>query len=202
MEIRRYLNKVILLLTASDIFTWGPISMVTPLIGIFLSERFGQKTIFYVGMGTALYFLSRAIFQIPIGLISDKIKHDSDEIGILVMGCFLMGLMYMLIPFVREPWEYFVLMVLEGLGASMNLNSWRKLFAANVDKNHSGIGYGFYETVMSLSTAVISIIGGYYSSLSNDVFAIVLVVIGFTIIIGGIISGVIITIRTRKSVNI
>ena len=202
MKVREYINKVIVFLTVSDIFVWGTIAMVTPLVGIFLSEKFGTKTILYVGIATAIYFLARAIFQIPIGIISDRVKHDTDEIIILVIGCFMMGLMYILIPFINEPWEYFLIMGIEGLGASMNLNSWRKLFARNLDKNHEGVGYGFYETIMSTATAIISIVGGYFSSLSNTIFAIVLVVIGSAIISGGILCGFIITFKNRKSKNI
>jgi MFS family permease len=176
--------------------------MATPLIGIFLQDQFKEKTVFYVGIATAIYFLSRSVFQIPVGLLSDKIKHDKDEIIILMLGCFIMGLMYILIPFIREPWEYFLIMAFEGLGASMNLNTWRKLFARNLDKSHEGVGYGFYETIMSICTAIISIVGGYFSSISNSVFAIVLVVIGGAIIFGGLFGGLIISIHNRKSKNI
>jgi MFS family permease len=176
--------------------------MGTPLIGIFLSSKFGDQTILYVGIATACYFITRAIFQIPIGLISDRIRHDKDEIFILFLGCFIMGIGYMLIPFIAEPWHYFVIMSGIGLGASMNLNAWRKLFASNLDKSHEGVGYGFYETIMSVSTAVISLVGGYFSSISHESFAIVLIVIGISIIFGGVISASIIKIKSRKSKNI
>lgn len=202
MKVREYINRVIVLLSFSDIFVWGTIAMVTPIIGIFLSSKFGDQTVLYVGIATACYFLARAIFQIPIGLISDKIKKDKDEIVILFLGCFIMGIVYVLIPFITAPWEYFVLMSIEGLGASMNLNAWRKLFASNLDKGHEGVGYGFYETIMSLSTAAISLIGGYFSSLSHESFKIVLICIGLAIIFGGVISGSIINIKKRKSKNI
>ena len=186
----------------SDIFTWGTIAMASPLIGIYLSNKFGDQTIWYVGVATACYFITRAIFQIPIGLISDKIHHDNDEIIILFLGCFTMGIGYILIPFITLPWQYFLLMSFIGLGSSMNLNSWRKLFASNLDKRHEGVGYGFYETIMSVSTAIISLIGGYFSSLSNSAFEIVLVTIGIAIIFGGLLSGSILLIKDRKSRNV
>ena len=176
--------------------------MGTPLIGIFLSQRFGSQTIFYVGVATSCYFISRALFQIPIGMISDKIHHDNDEIIILFLGCFIMGIVYILIPFITESWQYFLLMSVEGFGASMNLNSWRKLFASNLDRKHEGVGYGFYETIMSFATALISLIGGYFSSLSNAAFEIVLISIGLAIIVGGLVSGSILFIKDRKSKNI
>jgi MFS family permease len=201
VKIKEYINRVIFFLTISDIFTWGTIAMGTPLIGIFLSTKFGDQTILYVGIATACYFISRAIVQIPIGLISDKIHRDNDEIIILFLGCFIMGIGYILIPFITEPWQYFLIMSIIGLGASMNLNSWRKLFARNLDRNHEGVGYGFYETIMSLSTAIISLIGGYFSSLSNVAFEIVLITIGIAIIFGGLLSGSILKVKNRKSKN-
>ena len=202
MKINEYINKVIFYLTVSDIFTWGTIAMGTPLIGLFLSKKFGDQTILYIGIATACYYIVRGIVQIPIGMLSDKIRHDTDEIVILFLGCFIMGIGYILIPFISTPWQYFLTMGFIGLGSSMNLNSWRKLFASNLDRKHEGVGYGFYETIMSFSTAIISLLGGYFSSLNTTAFEIVLITIGIGIILGGFIGAGMIFVKNRKSKNV
>lgn len=202
MKIREYINRIIFFLTVSDIFTWGTIAIITPFMAIFLSQKFGDQTIFYVGVATSCYYISRAVFQIPIGIFSDKLHHDKDEIIILSLGCFIMGIGYILIPFIYEPWQYFLIMAFIGFGASMNLNSWRKLFSANLDRKHEGVGFGFYETIMSFATAIICIVGGYFSSLSYMAFEIVLIVFGVAIILGGLVSGSIFFMKNRKSKNL
>ena len=77
-------NKVVLFLTMADVFVWGPFFIISALSGIYLSQKLGTGTIEFVGVGTAIYFLTRAITQLPIGYITDKIKKDKDEIFLLI----------------------------------------------------------------------------------------------------------------------
>ena len=81
-------------------------------------------------IGTAIYFLTRAITQLPIGYITDKIKKDKDEIIILIAGIILMGFPYILYPLISTPMHYYILQFVFGLGVSLNIVNWRKLFAA------------------------------------------------------------------------
>ena len=74
----------------------------------------------------------------PIGKITDKIKSDSDEILFLLIGAILMGLPFIVYPFISIPVHYYILQFVFGLGVSFNLTNWRKLFALNVDKNREG----------------------------------------------------------------
>ena len=77
------LNRVIVYLTASDVFTWGLVYVVTALNGLYLAESVGlneNDVVRFVGIGTALYSLSNGLLQIPIGLAVDKIKGTKDEI--------------------------------------------------------------------------------------------------------------------------
>lgn len=181
-------NKVIFLLTLSDILVWGTSSIASPLLAIYLSGKFGGNTVEYIGIGTAIYFAVRSIVQLPIGMLTDRIKHDKDEIFFLMLGCILMGIPYLLYSLVTEANQYYVLMGLGGLGASMNLNNWRKLFAKNLDKNKEGYQYGIYETVMSISTAVFGLLGGYFGNLSPQIFEAVITSVGFFVFSGGIIA--------------
>jgi hypothetical protein len=81
----------------------------------------------------------------------------------------------------------------------MNLNNWRKLFAKNLDNNHEGIGYGVYETIMSVSTAVFSLLGGHLSNMSPEIFEMVITSVGFFILLGGIISGLLIFVKRKTA---
>ena len=128
----------------------------------------------------------RAIFQVPIGYMVDKTKQDFDEIWSLGVGCVLIGLSFVVFPFTTTAVEYYLLMGLAGIGASFNLIGWRKLFAKNLDKDKEGREYALYETVMSLCTAVFSLIGGEFSSISHDIFRGFFLVVGLITIIGGI----------------
>lgn len=192
---------MIMILTLSDILVWGAYSIGIPLVAIFLHSKFGSLTVEYIGIGTAVYYLLRGLTQLPVGMLTDKIKSDRDEIAILVLGCFLIAVPFFFYPSVTEPWQYYILQAINGLGASFNLNNWRKLFARNLEKNHEGLEYGLYETLMSLTTAVFGVVGGYVSSISAESFEIVIYSIGFLISVGGLATVTSYLVK-RKSKNI
>jgi MFS family permease len=108
-------NKVILLLTFSDVFVWGSYTIISVLAGIYLSEKFGVETIKFLGIGTSIYLFTRSIFQIPIGLINDKYKNDKDEIILLIIGIFLMGTPFLFYPVISQPYQYFLLQFIFGI---------------------------------------------------------------------------------------
>lgn len=105
------------------------------------------------------------MFQIPFGIMTDRIKRQNDEALLLGVGNMLMGF-----PF--------------GLGTAMNLIAWRKLFALNLDRDREGKEYGVYGVVMSLSIAVFSSIAGLIANVSSQLFDVVMVCTGTVMIIG------------------
>lgn len=192
-------NKVILLLTLSDTFTWGPFIIIANLSGLYLSTKLGADTVSFIGIGTGVYFLTRAAFQMPIGLLTDKIDNDKDEIILLLLGIILMGIPFLFYPLITEPFQYFVLQFIFGLGVSFNLPNWRKLFAINLDKGKEGFLYGFYETVISISTALFSALIGFVANLGDIYFDIVMRSVGIIMIISSICVLFILKVKERKS---
>jgi MFS family permease len=179
-------NKVVLFLTMSDVFVWGPFFIISALSGIYLSNKLGTGSIEFVGIGTAIYFLTRAITQLPIGYITDKIKKDKDEIIILIAGIILMGFPYILYPLISTPMHYYILQFVFGLGVSLNIANWRKLFAMNIDSGREGRQYSFYETIVSLSTVILSVAVGLIANMGDMYFDLVMIASGILMMAGSI----------------
>ena len=196
------INRVISFLTLSDVFSWSSFAVINALVGLYLANRFGQDAIKFIGIGIGINTLTRGIFEIPIGMLTDRVKRDRDEIWLLFLGCFLMGLTYVLLPTIIDPSGYFALMFLFGLGSALNLNTWRKLFAKNVDKNKEGTQYGVYDTIIAFTAAIISFISGYISSLNPEYFPYVIFFLGILIMTGGLAALGIFTVDRRKSFSV
>ncbi len=195
-------NKVIALLTTSDIFTWGLFLVTTTISGLYLVEKLKLdegEIVKIVGIGAGMYSIVKGILQIPIGVISDKIKSDTDDILFLFFGNLLMGLPFIFYPNISEIYMYYILQGVLGFGSAMNLVNWRKLFAKNLDTNKEGLQYGTYDAVMSLSVAVFSIIAGSIASLSPESFDKVMLGIGILMMSSGIWALLIIRVTGRKS---
>lgn len=189
-------NKVVLFLTFSDMFTWGPFYVISTLAGIYLSKKLGTGTIEFIGIGTAIYFFTRALTQIPIGYINDKIKKDKDEIYMLIAGIILMGFPYILYPMISSPVHFYVLQMVFGLGVSLNLANWRKLFAMNIEAGREGREYAFYETLISLSTVILSVTMGLIANISDMYFDLVMIGSGLLMMSGSI--WVVFTLKLEK----
>jgi MFS family permease len=189
-------NKIVLLLTLADVCTWGPFYVISALSGIYLSNKLGVGSIEFVGIGTAIYFLTRAITQIPIGYITDKIKKDKDEIYMLIAGIILMGFPYILYPLISNPFHYYGLQFIFGLGVSLNLTNWRKLFALNIDTGREGRDYAFYETLISITTVILSVVMGLIANIGDIYFDWVMVGSGLLMMAGSI--WVIFTLKVEK----
>ncbi|MCD4811165.1 MFS transporter [bacterium] len=193
------INKVILLLTISDVFSWGPLIIISSLSGIYLAQKLGNDAVEFVGIGTGIYYITRALFQIPVGTLTDKLKNDKDEIAILVMGTLLMGLPFTLYPSITQAYQYYILQFIFGLGVSLNVVNWRKLFALNVGKGSEGREYAFYDTILSLSTAIISIVIGLIANMGDTHFNIVLIGSGIIMMLASIWVLLITKVNGRKS---
>ena len=83
------INKVVVLLTVSDVFTWGLFLIITALVGLYLQDRFESNIEQVIGIGIALNYMTKTLTEIPIGKISDKIKNDKDD---SIVPCILQAL--------------------------------------------------------------------------------------------------------------
>ena len=185
----------------SDTFTWGTFIIIANLAGIYLSTKLGEDTVSFVGIGTGIYFLTRAILQMPIGALTDKLKDDADEIILLCIGTILMGLPFIFYPLITSAYQYYVLQFIFGLGVSLNLPNWRKLFALNLDQGKEGFQYGFYETVISISTAIFSAVVGYIANLGDLYFDLSMRGVGIIMMLASVWILLIFKVKGRKSNN-
>jgi MFS family permease len=179
-------NRVALLLTLADVFTWAPLFIVSALSGIYLSDKLGKNTIEFVGIGMGISYITRAIFQLPVGQLTDKLKNDRDEIYILALGVTLAGLSFTLYPLINETWHYYVLQFLFGLGISLDIVNWRKLFAINVTKGMEGKEYAVYDTSVSTATAIFAVISGIVANLGDQYFDFVMLGAGVLMMMSSI----------------
>jgi hypothetical protein len=93
-----------------------------------------------------------------------------------------MGLSVVLLTQINSEYHYYFLQFIFGLGASLNIVDWRKIFAKNLDKGREGLEYAIYDTAMSLSIAAMSILSGSIASISFDYFTLVIATLGILMI--------------------
>jgi len=175
IEIKKMLiNRIIWYLTLSDIFSWGFFSVLSSIIGIYLAEKFDGKALTFIGIGLATYYFFRGISQIPLSKITDGIKGEKDDAIFLIIGNILLGAPFLFYPFIFNPLLYYFLQMVMGIGAAMNVLSWRKIFAKNLDVGKEGYDYAIYDATISTAMIFISIIAGVIANISSYYFNVVI----------------------------
>lgn len=188
-----------MLLTLSDMFTWGIFMVLNAIVGIYLAEKLGVNSVKTVGIGAAIMTTARGLLQLPIGELMDKWKHDVDEILILSIGNIMMGITYVFYPAINSANFFFVLQLVFGMGAAFNLIAWRKLFAQNLDRHDEGLEYGAYGLVMGVASGIFGILAGTVANLSQEHFDAVIVGIGFVMMASSIFALLIFNVKHRRS---
>ena len=89
--------------------------LVLPVFVLF-AKKFSSNFIL-IGIAFGIYGLSRAIFQIPFGYLSDKIGRKN----VLFFGMLLFGALTFIIGFSSNIYELIFLRFLQGVAAERNL---------------------------------------------------------------------------------
>jgi len=180
------INRVIMFLTLSDIFTWGMYFVVNSIVGIYLAKKLDGNAVTYIGIGMGAYYLAKGVLQIPIGILTDKIIGDNDDIIVLLTGNILMGIPYFFYPTLNSPFLFYFLQFMMGVGAAMNLVTWRKLFAKNLDRGKEGFDYAIYDTIMSVIMIGMSLVVGYIANINQYYFDLVMYATGIIFLLSTI----------------
>jgi MFS family permease len=112
-----------------------------------------------------------------------------------------MGLPFFFYPIITQPFQYYILQFIFGIGVSFNLPNWRKLFALNLDQGKEGFQYGFYEAIISISTALFSALIGFVANLGDIYFDWAMRGVGSLMVLAGIWALMILRVKKRKSNN-
>lgn len=192
-------NKVLIYLTMSDVFSWGPYLIISALSSLYLANKLGENAAEFVGIGIAIYYITRGFLQIPLGALTDKLQRDRDEIILLFIGVLLTGLPFIFYPLINDQYQYYLLQFVFGFGTSLNVTNWRKLFALNIREGREGISYAKYETVMSFATALLSILVGIVANLGGAYFDLVMPVSGVVMMSASVWVSFIFRTKQRKS---
>lgn len=172
------------ILTIDDVSFWGANSLISVILALFIVDNIAGATAINVGIGLMLRELTLAFLSIPVGKMFDRTKGLLDEVVFLSISGFLVGTSYILMSFSTQIWQLYALMILIGIGHAVNLNAWRILFYGSIHESERGQTIGVYQTVMSITIALILGIGGFIGERYG--FNVVLILGGMMSVVGGV----------------
>ena len=87
-----YPNKVIKYLVLSDLAFWTGWGLLTPIFAIFIIGNIKGGNAFVVGIASAVFWIARSIFRVPIGALIDANPLETDDYFVLIAGFFIASL--------------------------------------------------------------------------------------------------------------
>jgi sugar phosphate permease len=158
------LNKIIKSLIISDFFLnlgWG---LVSPIFALFILENITSqdslKAAEVAGLSALFYWITKSLFQIPVGYLLDKKVGEKDDFWFMVIGTFITAIVPIGYIFSTQPSHIYFWQVIHAVGMAMALPSWLAIFTRHIDKNKEGFEWGVETTSIGLGAGIAGGLGG------------------------------------------
>lgn len=151
--IRQFILADLALLSA-----WG---LILPIFAIFIIERVAGATIITVGISAAVYWITKAIVQVPVAILLDKTPSEKDDYIVLTSGLVLIGFSALAFILIKEVWQLYLVQVIHAVGFGMYHPGWSGIFSRHLDKNHEALDWSLDNATMSIAAGVTGLISGF-----------------------------------------
>jgi len=157
----RKINVVIRILTVSDVIIISSFGLVSPIFAIFVTNTIKNGGVEVAGLAAGIYLITRSIFQIPLGILIDKIKGEKDDFWAMLIGSILFSIVPLFYLIVSTPLQLYVVQFAYGIATALAIPSWYAIFTRHIDKNYEGVEWGTYQTFVDLGAAGTAFLGGF-----------------------------------------
>ena len=155
------INPVVRFLTISDIMILSGFGLISPIFAVFIVDIIKGGTLEVVGIASAVYLLTRSLIQIPAATMIDKIKGEKDDYWALQIGSLVFSFVPLFYLFISTPMELYFVQFFYGLASAFTYPAWLAIFTRHIDREHEGVEWGVYQTLVDLGGAASASLGGF-----------------------------------------
>ena len=171
------IDPVIRFLIVSDTVLFGAAGLLGPIFALFVDDFIIGGSAATAGLAAGIYLLTKSALQIPIAHLVDRIQGERDDFILLFFFSFTTSLIPLLYLFIETPLQLYAVQFLLGIFTSFTFPTFMSLFTRHVDKGKEGTEWGVYFTLVDLTGATFSALGGFIAVLYGFPFLIVTVVV-------------------------
>jgi len=157
-------NKIIKILITSDFFLnlgWG---LLSPIFAIFILEEItagnSVKAVEIAGFSALSYWITKSIFEIPIGWFLDKKYGERDDFWFMVIGTFITAIVPIGYLFSSTAWHIYFFQIIHAIGMAMALPSWLAIFTRHIDKGKEAFEWSIETTSIGTGAGIAGGVGG------------------------------------------
>lgn len=156
------INPVVRILVIADFFYNSAFASFAPVFAIFITGTIVGGSASVAGFATAVYWIVKSIFQLPVARFLDKTDGETDDFWAMWAGYFLTSFVPIAYIFASEPWHLYVIQGCFGFIMAWLVPAWYSIFTRHVDKWRISFEWSL-ESVFSvgMATAGAAALGGY-----------------------------------------
>lgn len=158
------INKIVRILILSDFLIFSATGFISPIFAIFITQQIKGGDVRIVGFAAAIYFITKSLLQIPIGIFLDKTEGERDDFYFLIFGTLLAASVPFVYVFSSLPWHIYLLQIVYGLGWACAVPPWGALFTRYIDKGKEAMEWSIESTSIGLGTGMAGALGGIIAS--------------------------------------
>ncbi len=143
-------NRVIKNLVKVNVAFWSGWGFVSPLLAVFIVEKINGGSAAVVGIATAIYWLTRSILRIPIGLYLDDNEGEEDDYWFLFFGAVLVSVVFFGYMMATLPRHIYFLQVVFSLGMVLYEAGMIAIFTRHIDKGKESTEWGIDSTISGI----------------------------------------------------
>src|SRR3989338_8737625 len=113
------ISRAIIILTWADILIFSGFGLIMPLFAVFITGNIQGAGVTTVGFYTAIYWLAKSFFQVPVAWYLDKVEGEYDEFYAMVTGYLIWSATAFGYILVGQVWHIYLLAVLAGLADAL-----------------------------------------------------------------------------------
>lgn len=153
-------NPVVRTLCVSDIFILSGFGLIAPIFAVYLTNGIEGGNLQVVGLASTIYFLARALGQLPVAQLIDRFKGEKDDFSAMIIGSIAVSIVPLLYLIARTPGHIYLIQLFYGLSSALTVPSWLAIFTRHIERDKEGQAWASYYTLVSLSGAAVASIGG------------------------------------------
>lgn len=147
-------NKIIKALIISDLAIASSMGLIAPLLAIFVIQSIEGGTVQVVGFAIAIFWITKAILQIPVGSYLDRHRGEKDDYWFLVFGTFFSAVVPLFFIIINQPWQLYLLQALFAVGLAVSVPPWGALYARHIDKGREAKTWSIDSSAYSIGTGI------------------------------------------------
>lgn len=183
------INRIIKVLTCSDLLLLTGFGFIAPIFAIFIDQRITlgdpAEAAKVAGFAMAIYWAVKSILQIPIGNYLDKNHGERDDIIFVILGNILASLAAFAYIFCYLPWHIYLIQAVYSLGMAMNIPAWTAIFTRHIDKGKEAFEWATRSTVIGIGAGISGALGGILASSIG--FTALFIVVGLFVLLSSLV---------------